>query len=856
MHFIPSISRKFSNLGLSDFSSFINSKIRAFVQQGNYPEALQLYSRKPHSPLKTSKFTFPSLLKSCAALSSHHHGKAIHATILTLGLQSDPYVATSLINMYVKCGSLSNAVQVFVTISESEGSVEDPTVWNSIIDGYFRYGLVKDGVVQFRRMQSFGVRPDAFSLSILLGICNNSSCLLHGKQIHAYIIRNVFEKEPFLETTLIDMYAKCSRTIEAWKVFEKLGDKSNAVAWNAMIGGFCENELWEKSLELFAFMKHENCKLGSATFSSVLTACACGEDVISGKVVHCDVLKMGFEWDPYVCTSLLTMYAKCRLVEDARQLFDQIPDKEIELWNSMISAYVGNGCAHEALDVYYRMRLFGFPSDCFTMSNILSVCSMAGSHDFGRAVHGELVKRPVQGNTAVQSALLTMYVKCGSVEDANLVFGAINERDVVAWGSMISGFCQNKKFEEALILFRAMESEGVKPDSTIMASVISACVGLENLELGCRVHGFVIKSGMGSDVFVGSALTDMYAKCGMPEMAGSVFSGMPYKNLVAWNSIISCYCRNGLPELSISLFPQIVLHGLTPDSVSITSVLIAISSVAALLKGKTVHGYQIRLEIKSDLQVENALIDMYIKCGCLNYGQCIFENMPQRNIVTWNLMIAGYGSHGECLKAIRLFDEMRGLGVTPDEFTFLALISSCSHSGLIEEGQRLFQLMGRDYGIEPRIEHYVNMVDLFGRAGRLDEACSFIRGMPIEPDKSVWLCLLGACRAHRNLEIGELAAHNLLKVEPSRGSNYVQLLNLYGEAELWDKTANLRALMKEKGLKKSPGCSWIELRNRVDVFFSGDSSSPRTVEIYETLRILTRNMEGEGEGGHHEGVAL
>ncbi|KAK9283651.1 hypothetical protein L1049_011901 [Liquidambar formosana] len=852
MYTTPFISRKLSYLRQPDLPPFINSKIRAFVQQGQSTEALQLYSKTPHSPLNTTKFTYPSLLKACAALSNLSYGKNIHSNIIVMGLQYDPYITTSLINMYVKCGSLSNAVQLFVKMSESEVAARDVTLWNSMIDGYFRYGHIKEGRVQFGRMQLLGIRPDAYSLSILLGVCDGHLGYMEGKQIHAYIVRNMFDGDPFLDTALIDMYSSYGRPMDAWQVLEKFEDKNNVVVWNAMIGGFCENGLWENSLELFALMKNGNCTFVSTSFTSALTACSQGEDTSFGRQVHCDVTKMGFHREPYVRTSLLTMYAKCGLVEDAKKVFNQMPDKEIELWNAMISAYVGNGYAYDALEVYNCMRLSEIPSDSFTISNILSSCNMIGSYDFGRIVHGELIKRPMGCNIAVQSALLTMYSKSGSPEDANSVFNTMKERDMVAWGSMISGFCQNRKFEEALDLFKAMEANGVIPDSDIMTSVINACVGLENIELGCGIHGFVIKNGLGLDVFVATSLIDMYSKCGFLEMAKNIFSGMPHKNLVAWNSIISCYCRNGLSELSISLFPQIVQHGLSPDSVSITSVLAAVSSVAALLKGKTVHGYQIRLEIPSDLQVENALIDMYIKCGCLKYAQYIFQNMSGRNLVTYNSMIAGYGSHGESLEAFRLFDEMKRSGITPDHVTFISLISSCSHSGLVEEGLNLFQSMREEYQIEPRMDHYVNIVDLLGRAGCLNDAHSFIKNMPIEPDRSVWLCLLSACRACHNIELGELAANNLLNMEPARGSNYVQLLNLYGEVESWDRAAKLRASMKEMGMKKSPGCSWIEVRNRVDIFFSGDSSSPRTVEIYKTLSSLRRNMERKRDYG--EGV--
>ncbi|XVF24355.1 hypothetical protein REPUB_Repub13aG0120800 [Reevesia pubescens] len=819
--------------------ALLNSNIKAFIQQGQFNKALQLYSV---SPVSASQFTFPSLLKASTFLSNLTYGKTLHSTIIQFGIQFDPFITTSLINMYVKCGSFSYAVNVFEKTVEREVFVKDVTFWNSLLDGYFKFGKIKEGLAHFYKMQAFGVLRDAYSLSILLGVLGYKD----GKQIHGYIVRNMFKSDPFLETALINMYSSCNRIMEAWFVFDHLEDKSNVVVWNVMIGAFFENGWWEWSLKLYSLMKGENVKFVSESFSSTLSACGHGGVVDFGRQVHCDLIKLAFENNPFVYTSLLTMYGKCQFVQDAEKVFYQVLDKGIELWNAIISTFVCNGYSYAAFEVYNRMRYNAITPDSFTVSNVLSCSSMIGIYNVGRSVHVELVKRPIESSTAVQSALLTMYCKCGSVDDANCVLRTMREKDVVAWGSMISGFCQNRMFREALDYFGRMDADGVRPDSDTMSSVISACTGLENVDSGCMIHGYVIKSGLDRDIYVATSLVDMYSKCGLPDMAENVFFDMPHKNIVAWNSMMSCYCRNGLPDQSIKLFSKIVQHGFYPDSISITSVLAAVSSIAALLNGKIIHGYLVRLEIESDIQLENALIDMYIKCGFLKYAEYIFQNMSQKDVVTWNCMIAGYGSHGDCLQALSLFEEMKNSGITPDDVTFLSLISSCNHAGLVDEGQNIVQSMTVEHGIEPKMEHYVNIVDLLGRAGRLEEAYNFVKTIPMEPDRSVWLSLLCASRIHSNLELGELAAHNLLKVEPDRGSNYVQLLHLYGEADLWNKAANVRATMKEKGLKKNPGCSWIELRNTVDVFFSGDSSSLKTMKIYEILHSLGRNMDKKG----------
>lgn len=836
---------------LGEFSTLnalvlVNSKIKAFIQQGNH---LLAYSKQPLFPLHTSKFTFPALLKACASLPNLHTGKIIHGTIIKMGLQYDPFITTSLINMYVKCGSLCSAVQVFDFISQCEYLDRDVTIWNAMLDGYIRNELTEECMGLFRRMQELAVKSDEYSLSILLRLFNNGRMgFSRVKEVHAYVIRNSFGHDPFVVTALIDMYSNCGRPKDAWCIFESVQDKDNIVMWNALIGGLSENGLWRNSMRLYSLAKNRGCKLMSTTYSITLKACAEGEDIDFGRQVHSDVVKMDFESDPYVCTSVLSMYARIGLLEDADRAFNSVLDKEVEVWNSMISAYVGRGRGDDALCVYNEMRSRGIPSDSFTLSNILISCSMTEFYDLGRAIHGELIKKPIQNNIALQNVLVTMYSKCGMLKDALEVFSRMEEKDVVAWGSMISGLCQNKKFNLALEIYKEMETHNVNPDADIMARVINASAGLESLELGCSVHGITVKSGEDLDSSVSSSLVDMYSNCGQPEMAEKVFSGVPYKNLVVWNSLISCYSKNDLPKLSLNLLPQLVQQGLYPDTVTLTSTLAAVSSLAILIKGKAIHCYQIRHQILEDSQVENALIDMYVKSGCLKYAECIFQYTFKRNLVTWNTMIAGYGSHSEGMKAINLFNEMRKSTVTPDAVTFLSLISSCKHAGLVDEGLKLFHLM-EEYGIKPQMDHYINVVDLLGRAGRLNDAYNFIQNLEVETDRGVWLCLLSACRVHQNVELGEIAANNLLKMEPNRGSNYIQLLNLYVEAGMREEAARLRALMKQKGLKKNPGCSWIEVKNKLEVFFSSDSSSIKTIAISETLQSLRSIMK---KGGDYE----
>lgn len=712
-----------------------------------------------------------------------------------------------------------------------------------MVGGYFYCGRPQEALAFLRTMQLSSARPDCHSLTIVLKGCSDHHLILElGKQVHAVIIRNQLDFDPFLVTALIDMYSKCGDVRQSLKVFDGLVGKSSSM-WNAVIGGCYHNDMWDRSLELFVQMRYEGFILESATLASVLMACSVGEKACFGEGIHCCIVKMGFESHPYVLTSLMVMFGKLGWVDDAERVFHDVADKRIELWNSIISVYIDNGHVDRALEAYTQMKFSDMLPDSFTVSNILSACSKVGYLEFGRIIHGELIKRPKLVNKAVQSSLITLYMKSGQVENAMTLFDSTLERDLVTWGSIIAGFCQNQNFDRALGLIKRLRAEGLSPDAPIIASAISACTGLACLDIGCQIHGHAIKNGTSSDQFVGSALIDMYSILESPQLAGSVFCSLPWKNLVLLNCMISCYGRNGLLPESIDAFSQISALGLVPDSISITSVLASISLFAALKKGKMVHGYQIRNAIVSDTLVENALLDMYMKCGCLKYAQIIFENMVIRNVTSWNTMISGYGSHGHCTKAIEFFKEMERLEILPDDSTFLSLLSSCSHSGFVEEGYRIFELMRSQCSIVLRMDHYATMVDLLARAGRLDEAYSFIQEMPFQPDESVWLSLLSACKAYHDLHLGEVIADHLLRLKPRESGSYIQVLKLYGEIGSLDKMASVRQEMKKAGISKYPGSSWIEVLDRVEVFCSGSSSSPLIVDIQFMLKSLRKTIQ-------------
>ncbi|KAL0389093.1 UNVERIFIED_CONTAM: Pentatricopeptide repeat-containing protein, chloroplastic [Sesamum calycinum] len=381
---------------------------------------------------------------------------------------------------------------------------------------------------------------------------------------------------------------------------------------------------------------------------------------------------------------------------------------------------------------------------------------------------------------------------------------------------------------------------------------LKACVvsdsGLSSLWAGKEIHAHVLRHGYESHVHIMTTLVDMYAKFGCVENANLVFSSMPVKNLVSWSAIIACFAKNGRPFEALRLFHEMMLESgdMLPNSVTMVSVLQACAAVSALDQGKLIHGYILRKGLDSILPVMSTLVTMYARCGDLELGQNVFNQMDKRDIVSWNSLISSYGIHGLGSKALAVFQEMVQLGISPSPISFVSVLGACSHSGLVDEGKILFDSMVKVYGIYPTMEHYACMVDLLGRANRLDEAAKIIADMRDEPGPEVWGSLLGSCRIHCNVELAERASRRLFELEPTNAGNYVLLADIYAEAKMWDEVKRVKKLLEARGLQKVSGCSWIEVRRKIYLLKSVDELNPQIEQIHAFVVNLSKEMMKKG----------
>ncbi|KAL8140483.1 hypothetical protein V2J09_006504 [Rumex salicifolius] len=382
-------------------------------------------------------------------------------------------------------------------------------------------------------------------------------------------------------------------------------------------------------------------------------------------------------------------------------------------------------------------------------------------------------------------------------------------QDVVSWNSLVAGYAKNCKFDDALSVCREMAGLGSKPDACTMASLLPA----------------VSNTSMDNVSFI-----------------KEMFIELSKKSLIAWNVMIAVYVNNLMASEAIHLYLKVEDYGFEPDTITVASVLPACGDLCALTTGRKIHNYVESKRLRPNLTIENALMDMYAKCGCLAEARELFDTMQCRDIVSWTSMVSAYGVSGQGEDAVALFSRMVAQGVIPDSIAFVTIMSACSHAGLLEEGRDYYRMMTEEYRIAPRIEHYSCMVDLLGRGGKVEEAFEFIKQMKVEPNERIWGSLLGACRVYSNTKVGLIAADHLFHMVPKEAGYYVLLSNIYAKAGKWEEVTAVRSIMKNKGIKKTPGVSNVELHGLVYTFLAGDQSHPQSKEIYKELDLLVGKM--------------
>eukprot|EP01018_Ginkgo_biloba_P011194 Gb_27460 [translate_table: standard] len=597
----------------------------------------------------------------------------------------------------------------------------------------------------------------------------------------------------------------------------------------------CNQGRLKEALHILHFM---NQSIDCSIYAYLLHGCIKKKALSEGKLVHAHMNDTGLVLDRFLWNTLVNMYAKCGSLVDARWVFDQMPERNVFSWTVMIAAYARHGPAEEALSLFYEMQKTGIQPNQFVFPSVLSACAELADLEQGMKINEEIIRTGYHNDVFVGNALVDMYAKTGRIEIARDVFDKMPKRDMVSWTAMVSGYAQNGHVDEALNLFQKMPQRDVFSSTAMISAFAQNGHVDEALKLFQKMPERHVVSW--------NAMIAGYAQNGHVDQALKLFQEMPERNVVSWNAMITGYTQNGHCEKALKLFGEMQVAGLKPNSKTFIGVLAACANLAALEQGVEIHEEIVKTGFQSDIFVMNALLDMYAKCGSIEKAHNLFDKIPKRNVVVWTTMIAGYAMHGCGKEALKLFEQMQLSGMKPNCVTFVCVLSACCHAGLVDKGWEYFECMRQYYNITPAMEHYGCMVDLLGRAGCLDEAQEFINKMPIKPDATVWRCLLGACRIHNNIELGERVAECLFELDPENPAPYVLLSNIYATSDRRHDIEKVRKMMKDRGIKKTPGCSWIEVNKQVHAFLVGDRSHPQAQEIYAKLESLLRQMRAAG----------
>lgn len=491
------------------------------------------------------------------------------------------------------------------------------------------------------------------------------------------------------------------------------------------------------------------------------------------------------------------------------------------------------------------MLIQGLLPNTYTLPYVLKACAKSRSLTVGQQIHAHSLKTALLSNVYVFNTLMRLYAVCGTIEAVHKLFHFQpgSRRDLVSWTTLIQAYVKIGYPKVAILSFFDMCQASLRPDGMTLVIVLSACSKLADLNLAIKIHRYILDNNLNTDVFVDNALVGMYLKCGRTHLACKVFDEMPIKNVVSWNSMITGLVRQGKFKEALDKFRRMQAIGLKPDDVTFVGVLNSCANLGLLELGKWVHAYMDKNDIRADGFIGNALVDMYAKCGSIDQAFRVFQGMKCRDVYSYTAMIVGLAIHGEAQKALEVFSEMSRVGIEPSEVTFVGVLSACSHAGLVEEGCKHFDDMSKVYNLKPQTAHYSCMVDLFGRAGLISEAVELVKYMPLVPDAFAWGALLGACKIHGKVELAEIAVKKLVKIEPEREGAYILMSNVYSSAYRWKEAMKLRKIMKERKLKKTPGCSSVEVDGEVHEFRKGDKSHPKSIEIYKLLEEITNHSK-------------
>ncbi|PKU79388.1 pentatricopeptide repeat-containing protein At3g22690 [Dendrobium catenatum] len=740
------------------------------------------------SPSPSSSQELPILYRDTKSVVNHlklskniEEIKRIHCQITKHGLFHLPTASSNLIYAYSRAAtaqSLDYAIKAFELFCEEHKATL--FLWNSLIRGFSSSGHVDEAVELFVQMVDEGFVPDHFTFRPLLAGFTKAFAFQEGAWLHGLLLKvgsyGGVQDDIFIQNSLIHFYAEHGELESAHRVFDNMLER-NVVSWTSLIAGYAHGDDPRKAVHLFWDMVADN-KIApnSVSVACAVSACAKLQDFESGERLFTYAVDVGIDFSINLVNTLVDLYMKCGAVEVAERLFHECTDRNIVLWNTMLSNYARHGMAHKAVALFNDMLISGTKPDRVTIVAAASASAQLGEAMTGRRFHGYILRNSLDVWHDVSNSMIDIYMKCRELDAAFRIFDPMKEKTVVSWNTVINGCIRNGDWRSAW----------------------------------------------------------------------KHFEEMPWRDHISWNTMIAALVQESWFEDAMTLFREMQSSGMRPDRVTMLSVASACGYLGALDLAKWTYAYINKNKISTEVKLNTALVDMFARCGDTKSSLKIFEKMQNKDASAWTAAIGAMAVEGNGRRAIYLFSEMIKDGLKPDTIAFVQVLTACSHGGLVEEGRQFFPSMTKDFRFAPQVIHYGCMVDLLGRAGLLGEARMLIESMPMEPNDIVWGALLAASCVHHDLEQAEFAAERVLELSPGRSGIYVLLSNVYASAGRWKDVAEVRLLLKDKGVQKLPGSSLIEIEGMIHEFTSSNESHSQMELISEMLQEMGHKLSLAG----------
>lgn len=780
------------------------------------------------------------ILSFCES-SSSRIGLHIHCPVIKLGLLENLDFCNNLLSLYLKTDGIWNARKLF-----DEMPQKTVFAWTVMISAFTKSQEFVSALSLFEEMMASGIYPNEFTFSSVIRSSAGLRDFSYGAQVHGSVVKNGFEGNSVIGSSLTDLYSKCGKLKEACELFSSL-QNADTISWTMMISSLVEARKWREALRFHSEMIEAGVPPNEFTFVKLLGASSfLGLEF--GQMIHSNIIVRGIPLNVVLKTSLVDFYSQFSEMKDALRVLNSTGEQDVFFWTSVVSGFVRNLRANEAVGTFLEMQSLGLQPNNFTYSAILSLCSSVRSLDLGKQIHSQTIKLGLEDSTDVGNALVDMYMKCSASEvEASRVFRAMISPNVISWTTLILGLVDHGFEQDCFGLLMEMITQGIEPNIVTLSGVLRACSKLKSIRRVLEIHGYLLRRHVDCKIIAGNSLVDAYASSSKVDYAWNATRMMDRRDNITYTSLVTRFNELGKHKMALSVISHMYGDGIGMDQLSLPGFISASANLGALETGKHLHCYSLKSGFSGAVSVLNSLVDMYGKCGSLEDAKKVFVEIATPDVVSWNGLVSGLASNGCISSALSAFEEMRMKGTEPDSVTFLILLSACSNGRLTEMGLEYFRSMKEIHNIEPQVEHYVHLVSILGRAGQLEEATGVVETMQLKPNALIFKTLLRACRYHGNLSLGEHMANKGLALAPFDPAFYILLADLYdesGKPELAQKTRNL---MSEKGLGKKLSKSTVEVQGKVHSFVSEDVTTvEKTNGIYAEIESIKNEINRLG----------